>query len=297
MVETPSSNEALLFHFLHGGVDELLDEDRLLVGIRRRADAGPQQLVERQAEDQRFDDERRVARGAAGDVHAAPAVAVVAPQGGVVRVGHPLARRVDDFRLGADRAQRDDALDAGALEPRPRTLGGDQLLARRHAVGGDAVHAALAQLAGELLLARDAQILIVADHERRDLLAGEADAGGFWRLPHRRELRLVGCHRDDGGAHDSDDRDRTQPRHGRTVTAAASWNCSRVSAGICKCSVPWLDTIAPVAAPTAAPIATPVPPPARPPMRPPRPAPAPTFLAVFLPSPAPCCSTYVVTMS
>src|SRR5579871_4829029 len=273
MVETPSSNEALLFHFLHGGVDELLDEDRLLVGIRRRADAGPQQLVERQAEDQRFDDERRVARGAAGDVHAAPAVAVVAPQGGVVRVGHPLARRVDDFRLGADRAQRDDALDAGALEPRPRPLG------------------------GELLLARDAQILIVADHERRDLLAGEADAGGFWRLPHRRELRLVGCHRDDGGAHDSDDRDRTQPRHGRTVTAAASWNCSRVSAGICKCSVPWLDTIAPVAAPTAAPIATPVPPPARPPMRPPRPAPAPTFLAVFLPSPAPCCSTYVVTMS
>src|SRR5262249_4791789 len=79
--------------------------------------------------------------------------------------------------------------------------------------------------------------------------------------------------------------------HGCTVTAEVNENCRRVPAGSERCSVPWLDIIAPVAAPAAAPIAAPVPPPAMPPTIAPRPAPPPTLRAVFLPSPLPFCST------
>src|SRR4030095_16215325 len=132
--------------------------------------------------------------------------------------------------------------------------------------------------------------------------------------PHRSQqpIERLGCGRLPGARHvplrkdqpdqhhqceDRADDDHNLLDHGCTVTAAVSVNCSRVSAGSFRCSVPEAATAAPTPAPASAPIAAPEPPPAMPPTRAPRPAPPATFRVVFLPSPPPFCSICAVTMS
>src|SRR5204863_933662 len=291
-------HQVLLRRFLHGRGDGLFAERLRFLGIGRRADAGPQQLVERHAVDERLDDEARVGTRAARAVHARPAITVIAPQRRVRR-RRPDARRVGRLGFAADRTKRDDAFNALALEPGTCPFGGRGFLARNQSVGGDALNPPPAQLPYELLLAGDPEVLVRTDDQRGNLPAGETHTRRVRSAPRRREARaLCPCLDDDHGErrHDRHPESTAAP-HGLTVTAAFRVNCSRVSASSFRCSVPWLATIAPVAAPAAAPMAAPVPPPAIPPTIAPSPAPPPTLRAVFLPSPEPLDSTCVVEMS
>src|SRR5436190_886460 len=290
-------DEALFAHFLDGLVDQLFDEGLRFLRVGGRADAGPEQLVLWNAVDQRLDDQRRIGSLAALGVDARPAVVVIAPERRVRRCD-PYGRGVGDPRVLAHRPQDDDPVDCGALEPGTRALRRRHLLGRRHAVGRDGLQTAGGEHARERLLAGHAKVLIAAHYERCDFLSGEADAGGLRRFPGRSELWIG---RGEGDPQREGDREGrpadVRPGHGRTVTAAESWNCTSDSADSFKCSVPDAAMTAPAPAPASAPMAAPLPPPAMPPIAAPSPALPPIFRVVFLPSPSPFDSTWAVTMS
>jgi hypothetical protein len=151
----------------------------------------PEQRAGRQPVDERLDDQPRINSCAARAVHAGPSVSVIAPERRIRR-RRPYVRRTRDFGFSADRTQCDDPFDCRALEPRACALGIGGFVTWNEPVGRDALDAAGTQFPHQLFFTGDPEVLVRANHQRRNLTAREAHARRFWGLPRRRELRTFG---------------------------------------------------------------------------------------------------------